>query len=1559
MDRCNRFKQKVLDVTHQMIEKKKRAIKVSLRVEQKTVRSQESEIALLHAQNDDAVMVIKGQKENDTEIRKIVEVKFAEPIHKLKTHIQGIEDKIVEQTEANASIQTRFAEVQEMREALSKQRLFADPFLRRRAENLVKGLLRNLNEKDLKEQEEREEQMQSSYQQWKRVIEVCTDKERQLGLILAQENTLREEIAAQRKRIEEERGSYRDKAKILTAKDTEQSNKLLILEELMSERARDERRKVHYEHRESIQLTANKSTKGKSGEEFADSDSVHSGRGTSPNFTKRSQKAHPGAMSPTSPTSMRGAGSDSNSDDSSSSSGSERPGTAQSSSKKIKQSSRIKQTGLRGVAALCDDYTEGVLGITYEHTKRQEISTEVRDHIPRPAPGYITGSEASDNALLTKAHKILASVHPAAASVGHAKKPNLKVATDDSAGNEAAPTLTLVPPPAVAPEVEVWPHGTNSAPRSPKGQGQVKFRASSSGRPRSSNSPLGFWADGENDSNSGSDGDDAVTGRPEEGGRSRSAKSRKQKTTEVYSLTSTACYVALYSRYLKKFPNLNFKRANPRLETAEGDNDYSELGRSPSKDAKKKPSELVKDNSRFQFSIREAVIVIKEALDSLLHCRCVDKIIVTDALEKLAELERRVKALNVPEEEKEVRYQLHFLCVSLIHTTMSRAPRVLLVKNNRKYFVEISSTMLALLGVILNCTLMFWQPSVLSPKARSSGTEVSEGGIATERVEFICAHLMELALTLGDVENNSAMLGGNTRQVTAVTSSKTFRVKKTAETLPGPAGFISLLRTQTSELVRHSKPEEKTKISPTNNAHQSTSRKSLGSSRKAAVNYHDLLQVFTRIVEEDEFSIHNSGVETAEFTLKHRHALFSLQLFLYLALGNQETSMDEAILTLHKGIIDGNNLVRADASSVIPCDVDILLQQMHPGMVPAMLVLELLRRLLEEEFSRVHFLNKIANSDKDVSDLQFLKVQFSSQFDVGLRHGRANGQNGSVSANSSYLSHDSTAASTVLPELTAIDARAPAAPPSRHAKVPAHDPLSLVGTDSAATVVSKQYPPLHVTRYKTSREVHVQWVEDLEQHLRRLGDQVSSLIRPAGATTKVREPSFVTSDQSSRDDESPTMAAIPLPDVLVYKILAHVNTLRTVTASRSINGLARVQALQPAFLQIMRELLAARKRIIAIVTAMTWPLRKKINWLKLKYNTILEDNSATNDQVDSFREIVERYQRDIDAFKTSVHLIEKEKQGLDYRRTKILTLDHHDPQIQQLIIEHVTDEYSSKYSDFKSRETRLVTTIAQLSSEYDHLNAQHDTLRAAQRSLNLIDLAQDTLESELNQAPPRRGSNFEEQDKPLTAEPLDNVNLEVTPKAPPSNTEDPVDQFIQRERLAGKLNKQFSQFLCEQYIKVFTFIDYFPFLFQIAFSPSIVLICLQRVHLATRPRSPTAASSHRTGPKSSSSSACRTCATTAATKSQPRHVCACRCLVHRQSCRRGLTHPPCLRRWVVQFAFLIFPLVDNMLKAIYIYGVNIRLFDFLASFNLYSYFSHFSFHSCLVLPSVSRVACRR
>ena len=92
------------------------------------------------------------------------------------------------------------------------------------------------------------------------------------------------------------------------------------------------------------------------------------------------------------------------------------------------------------------------------------------------------------------------------------------------------------------------------------------------------------------------------------------------------------------------------------------------------------------------------------------------------------------------------------------------------------------------------------------------------------------------------------------------------------------------------------------------------------------------------------------------FTKKHRHSILALQLFLYLSLNHKEINLGDAVLMLTKGIQDCDKPSYSEADSVIPCDVDILLQQMHPGMVPAILSLELMRRVLEEEFKRVEFL---------------------------------------------------------------------------------------------------------------------------------------------------------------------------------------------------------------------------------------------------------------------------------------------------------------------------------------------------------------------------------------------------------------------------------------------------------------------------------------------------------------------------------------------------------------------------------------------------------------------------
>lgn len=254
---------------------------------------------------------------------------------------------------------------------------------------------------------------------------------------------------------------------------------------------------------------------------------------------------------------------------------------------------------MRTVAPLCDQRTEAVLGVTFEHTKRQEITTSVSDHIPRPAVTAVTGSEATDSAALAKAQKLLNTIHATSEIV--AADPGAYV---NAGASDTAPSV----------KVDGWIE-SNSAPRTTS----VKFNRDSYGAGATPSSPkrrqstyssskvkFGFWAEAEapqsSDSSGGYSGSEEEDGRRAGGsagavsrGTSRGTASRggtagapgsaagrrerhRDRAVAVHSLTSTACYVSLYYRYLKKFPNLNFRRDNPRLEQIGGDPHRQDFG---------------------------------------------------------------------------------------------------------------------------------------------------------------------------------------------------------------------------------------------------------------------------------------------------------------------------------------------------------------------------------------------------------------------------------------------------------------------------------------------------------------------------------------------------------------------------------------------------------------------------------------------------------------------------------------------------------------------------------------------------------------------------------------------------------------------------------------------------------------------------------------------------------------------------------------------------------------------------------------------------------------------
>jgi prefoldin subunit 5 len=399
-------------------------------------------------------------------------------------------------------------------------------------------------------------------------------------------------------------------------------------------------------------------------------------------------------------------------------------------------------------------------------------------------------------------------------------------------------------------------------------------------------------------------------------------------------------------------------------------------------------------------------------------------------------------------------------------------------------------------------------------------------------------------------------------------------------------------------------------------------------------------------------------------------------------------------------------------------------------------------------------------------------------------------------------------------------------------------------------------------RYKSTRDVHAQWIEDMDREAHKLCAQITALVRPvvasgssvgglavtvgggtlraggnidddcntsAGAGAGSSEDSRVGGKQiqgaSSSARSGPRTAAakdktacsphhqqalaqashsvaatatsaapqiIPLPDALVFQILAHVNTLKSILSAHSISGLARVQATYPSFVRIMKELALARSKILAIVSAMTWPMQKKLGWLKQKYNIILEENAKVAKNVDEFGAVLQKYNDDIEAFHRSTVAVDREKHTMEYRRTKVLNIAQHDERIQQLIVDHATEEYSAKLSDVSAREKRLTAAIQFFKDEYGLLSEQAESLKAAQRSLHGINAVEDGEEGIGSGGGSGSGSSETDSDDPdglgRRRKKRKNLNDHKAPKIPPdvSGLLGAIDTFVQTKRLAGK-----------------------------------------------------------------------------------------------------------------------------------------------------------------------------
>lgn len=545
----------------------------------------------------------------------------------------------------------------------------------------------------------------NNYVQWKDIQQDILTKKHQMELLEKQELLRIKECAAEEQRILSELSSYGERARNLRLTNETLVEKLDKIEESLFDRAREVRRKTLLKNKNStdeksklmtkdgLDLTSNETFIKSLERKYTITDTnVATFEAISVKAMRNSRyKASAEPLAAT-------VDANHNSDSSSSSDGDDNDGPQDhhhhnNNKHTTHKIHRIKQKDIRiHTDPLCDPQTEAILNSTLDHIKRQEISSTVDNHMPISAYSElhsITGSAELDTELRKKAKSAINALNQYKQSI----------IVEDDAENDI---ITSINKPF-----------TNESSSSVRRVSMIKGSIShSTTMVQTSAKAKSLW-NIQNCSSSDTDQDD-------------NAHNNETVTLTVHSFSCTACYFSFHQRYLQKFPNLKM---------------------SVSKSHTINPHAQIRNHThnQYQFTILEGIYVVKEVIDTLLRSDCVTKDLVKDHIDKLMFLERLEGLSNLREESAELRFQLHYICVNLIHHIILKVPQILLVKNDRKCYVDIIYSLLALLGVVLNCVLISWS-GLTDTGAHYSPTSF-KGVIDDDRIEYISSQMLELLIT--------------------------------------------------------------------------------------------------------------------------------------------------------------------------------------------------------------------------------------------------------------------------------------------------------------------------------------------------------------------------------------------------------------------------------------------------------------------------------------------------------------------------------------------------------------------------------------------------------------------------------------------------------------------------------------------------------------------------------------------------------------------------------------------------------------------------------------------
>lgn len=1274
----------------------------------RNIKEFETVLQAVRKQIEGAEVALKERANTENMIREVVVSRFRASIQTLNEHITAQNDKTSAQNGILESSQSYNMKVKAIYDEMASKRHKADPFVRKRAENLLKGLLKLLDDKEMAIQKNREDLIRANYE---RIVSNSKQSSAMIEEMRALQAELREvttNVDNHNNRVQSEKEIFKALAKELKAEVEELDKNLLRSENILAEHARAERRNtlmvIKTNRRasngaEAAKVLSNEEYIQKMADQYHSMNGIKTTAVTSRKASMLRNRSH--AIE---------SGSDS---DGSSSSSSDNDVTT----KRIDVKRKKKKEKL---APLCDKQTEELLNITENEAQRR----------------YLTSQSMQPIAVLHRVDHAAPQDAVRAVSVGadSAFKITFSILSDsdsDSASDADAEVVDDA--------------GSRKNSRSTEAADSRIGSAVNTVRPTF-------------------DGTPPVATPPASSGPTQVAVLSEMSTACYVKLYEAQNLKNPQNNYKSVAPRLQTVKLNSLAIEANVNKGVVNNRRSVFESAKKDRMTKVEKKSAkkqaalsdgmFQFSLLEAAKVVLEVVNRMKALSCIE---VIESINIVKELNASVKLYNTLHSDDHslltLKYKLHSICVRLVQIMYNKSPKVILVGNKKTIFIDCLQLLLSIVAVIMNCTLPFWQ--ITSKDASNVHTGNNFGH---DFIEMINKQVIFI------------LLGGH-KQLSKESARQTKLKRNTIGPLKDIKVTVrrfSQLLVQNSNMSNSvfADTQDDEFYSPTSIISQllhvvknNFTNQQLPELVKAYIS--TLEQEINALVKQ--ININHSNIQSQSnqvvaetYEVEHYIALYLLELFLFITFNTKMIRIEKFNVHIEKIKHYSYHINSNKSAFVLDVPVinvfhfdDFYMNMKYPEIVPCILCINLFKSIVYQDISKRLLLLNISgvNPEKPATarvgsngggtpsaaahDLQYLNVGMPIQAELQMKtlarkvhSGEGEGESGPAvkSYAQSYLHQKYQ----IAPPQGASDGSM-----LKSADVLQQQDGEGIKLENVLAVPksSTQQSSLFFSSEerenlpKTSHEIHQKWIADMRNYAHYLSKQIYKLV-----WSGVQNNAISGKKTLYRNNQT-----VLLPERLIYRVLAHVDHIHKIINLFSVHGEDMVSQLDNEYQNCIMNLMLAQRKIFDIIYTITWPLKKKLIYLQNRYSNVLAENINKINKVKELNKCNTQLKHDMEDIQRSIAIMKSEKNtGAGDRRVSQgrVSLLQHSNNMQKLIIDYINSDNTNKLNMYKKKLEMLTSLLYKSKTQHEDLRIHTVSLLNANNSLYKI-LPEELMRDEL------------------------------------------------------------------------------------------------------------------------------------------------------------------------------------------------------------------------------------